>query len=227
MTSSFRSRAGAPVLAMPSLALLLASLLSACGGSHDDAPATPPAPLVKVTELSAGAYAVSAGDAADPTAGKYYAAADGSRLLVLNNNAQRASATYRRDANGAWQRSPEAKADSALDLLHSSAIPAKTLAIAPLARSYAVRLDNGNVALFSLGADGGIAAGGSACKLSGKLAASSLPNALKLSLAASGCGDLPAQSEGLLIADDDYAPAAFRLITSGGGGPVDLWAYPE
>ena len=101
------------------------------------------------------------------------------------------------------------------------------LAIAPLARSYAVRLDNGNAALFSIGAGGGITAGASACKLSGKLAASSLPNALKLSLAASGCGDLPAQSEGLLVADDDYAPAAFRLITSGADGPIDLWAYPE
>lgn len=219
MTSSLLPRAGAPVLVMS----LLAALLSACGGNHDDAPA----PLVKVTELSAGAYAVSAGDAADPTAGKYYAAADGSRLLVLNNGSQRASATYRRDANGAWLRSPEAKADTALDLLHSNAIPTNALAIAPLARSYAVRLDNGNAALFSIGAAGEITAGASACKLSGKLAASSLPNALKLSLAASGCGDLPAQSEGLLVADDDYAPAAFRLITSGAGGPVDLWAYPE
>ena len=219
MTSRFLSRTGAP--------LVLLSLLSACGGNHDDAPAPPPAPLVKVTELSAGAYAVSAGDATDPTAGKYYAAADGSRLLVLNNSAQRASATYRRDANGAWQRSPEAKADTALDLLHSSAIPAQALATAPLARNYAVRLDNGSAALFSIGAGGEITAGTSACKLSGKLAASSLPNILKLSLAASGCGDLPAQSDGLLVADDDYAPAAFRLVTSGTGGPVDLWAYPE
>ena len=83
MTSNRLPRAGAPVLVMS----LLAALLSACGGNHDDAPA----PLVKVTELSAGAYAVSAGDAADPTAGKYYAAADGSRLLVLNNGSQRAS----------------------------------------------------------------------------------------------------------------------------------------
>ena len=223
MTSSFLSRAGAPVL----LTSLLASLLAACGGNHDDAPANPPAAVVKVTELGAGAYAVSAGDAADPTAGKYYAAADGSRLLLLNNSAQRASATYRRDANGPWQRAPESKVDTTLDLLNSSTIPAQPLAIAPLARNYAVRLDNGSVALLSIAAGGEITAGGSACKLSGKLAASSLPSTLKLSLAASGCGDLPAQSEGLLVADDDYAPAAFRLITGGSGGPVDLWAYPE
>ena len=219
MRSSFLSHAGATVL--------LVSLLSACGGNHDDAPSNPPAPVVKVTELGAGAYVVSAGDAADPTAGKYYAAADGSRLLVLNNSAQRASATYRRDANGAWQRSPEPKLDTTLDLLQSSAIPGAPLAIAPLARSYAARLDNGSVALFSIGTGGELTAGGSACKLSGKLAASGLPNALKLSLAASGCGDLPAQSEGVLVADGDYAPAAFRLITAGAGGPVDLWAYPE
>jgi hypothetical protein len=42
------------------------------------------------------------------TAGRYYAAADGSRLLVLNNSAQQATALYRRDAGGGWQMTPAA-----------------------------------------------------------------------------------------------------------------------
>lgn len=209
------------------LTVLLPLLLAACGSSHDDAPSSPALPVVKVTELAAGAYAVSAGDAADPTAGKYYAAADGSRLLVLNNSAQQASAAYRRDGNGAWQRWPAATVATTLDLLDSSAIPVAALTIAPLARSYAVRLDSGDTALFSVSAGGDLIAGASTCKLSGKLALSPLPGALKLTLATTGCGDLPAQADGVLVADSDYAPAAFRLLASGSKAPVDLWAYPE
>jgi hypothetical protein len=43
-------------------------------------------------------YAVSSGDAASPVEGKYYAAADGSRLLVLNDGGQKAASLYRREA---------------------------------------------------------------------------------------------------------------------------------
>jgi hypothetical protein len=200
-------------------------LLAACGSSNDNAP------KVSVTELAAGAYAVSSGDAANPTAGKYYAAADGTRLLVLNNSAQQASAVYRRDPGSGWQVTPAVTADTTLELLNSSAIPANPITFGAIARSYTIRLAAGAVAAFSVNANGDIVAGGSACKLSGKLTAATLPNALKLSLASSGCGDLPAQSDGYLVVDKDYAPAAFRLLTysgsASGSAPVDLWAYAE
>lgn len=206
--------------------LPLALLLAACSNS-DDTPAPPPAPTVKVTELAAGVYAVGAGDAASPSAGKYYAAADGSRLLVLNNGAQQATALYQREADGKWKMTPAATSDTALDLLNSSAIASGALNVAAIARSYTVRLAAGGAAAFSVNAGGDIVAGATSCKLSGKLAATALPHALKLSLTTAGCGDLPAQSEGFLVADSDYAPAAFRLLTSGAAAPVDLWAYPE
>nr|WP_315251582.1 hypothetical protein [uncultured Duganella sp.] len=199
-----------------------ALLLSACGSNHDVA-----RPEVKVTDLAPGVYAVSAGDAANPTAGKYYSAADGSRLLVLNNSAQQASAVYRRDAGGAWQLTPAPAADTSLDLLNSNATTSATLNIDAVARGYTVRLASGAAAAFSINAGGDIAAGSSSCKLSGKLSTSSLPNTLKLSLTTSGCGDLPAQSDGYLVADSDYAPAAFRLLTYSGAALVDLWAYAE
>lgn len=200
----------------------LAVLLSACGSGHDD-----DVPAVEVTELAAGTYAVSVGNAANPAAGKYYAAADGSRLLVLNDGAQLATAMYERAAGGKWQATPGVTENTRVDLLHNSATPGATVAIATLARGYSVRLAAGGVAAFTLNANGEIVAGGSTCKLSGKVTTSPLPNALKLSLAATGCGDLPAQSDGWLIVDGDYAPAAFRLVTAGPKAPVDLWAYGE
>ena len=96
----------------------VALLLSACGSSNE-----PAKPAVKVTDLAAGMYAVSSGDSASPAAGRYYSAADGSRLLVLNNNAQQATALYRRDAGGSWQVTPAATQDTALELLNSSPLP--------------------------------------------------------------------------------------------------------
>jgi hypothetical protein len=214
------TRAAAAAMCMP-LVALAPLLLTACGSNADNAPA------VSVAELAAGAYEVSTGDGANPTAGKYYAGADGSRFLVLNNSGQQASAVYRRDGNGSWQMTPPATANTTLELLHSNPVPATTIELPALARSYTVRLAAGTAATFSVNASGDIVAGATGCKLSGKLAATTLPNALKASLTSAGCGDLPAQSDGFLIVDKDYAPAAFRLVASSGANVVDLWAYPE
>jgi len=211
-----------------------ALLLSACGSNHDA-----DQPEVKVTDLAAGVYAVSTGDAANPTAGKYYSAADGSRLLVLNNSSQQATAVYHRDAGSTWRLTPAPAAAAAtaataattaaasLDLLNSNATTSGTLNVGTIARSYTVRLASDAAAAFSVNAGGEIVAGATSCKLSGKVSVSSLPNTLKLSLTASGCGELPAQSDGYLVVDSDYAPAAFRLLTYSGSALVDLWAYAE
>jgi len=51
--------------------------LAACGGGDGDNQ-----PKVNVDDLAAGSYVVSTGDANAPTVGKYYAGADGRRLLV-------------------------------------------------------------------------------------------------------------------------------------------------
>jgi hypothetical protein len=209
-----------------SLSILAAAsilLLAACGSNNND----DDAPKVSVTELAAGTYAVSSGDSANPTAGTYYAAADGTRLLVLNNSTQQAGTVYRREPNGSWQVTPAVTAHTTLELLNSSAIPSNVITTGSIARSYTIRLPAGAVAAFSVSAGGDIVAGGTSCKLSGKLTAATLPNALKLSLTTSGCGDLPAQSDGYLVVDKDYAPAAFRLLTYSGSAPVDLWAYAE
>lgn len=212
MTRSMNATAAAAMLA----------LLAGCGSS-DEAPQ----PAVTVTELGAGVHAVSTGDAASPVEGKYYAAADGSRLLVLNDAGQQANALYRRDAGGAWQAWPAVTADTAVDLAGSSAVPYTVLNAASVVGRYAVRLATGETAALSVTAAGDIVPGGSACKLAGKVAATPLPNALKLTLTATGCGDVPAQADGYLVIDGDYAPAAFRLLAAGGKAPVDLWAFAE
>lgn len=199
-----------------------ALLLSACGSNNEAA-----APQIKVTDLAAGVYAVSSGDAASLSEGKYYAAADGSRLLVLNDASQKASALYRRTGNGQWSMTPPPSADTTLELANSNAVTAAQASLSTLARSYTLRLSSGEMASFSIASSGDIVAGSSTCKLSGKLSTSPLPGTLKASLASAACGDLPAQSDGYLVVDSDYAPASFRLLATSGTTLVDLWAYAE
>ncbi|MDM0027528.1 hypothetical protein [Variovorax saccharolyticus] len=220
-----------------------ALLLAACGGGGSGgsgflpgattppATTTPtPAPKVSVDDLAAGSYVVSTGDAGAPTVGKYYAAADGSRLLVFGDSDDRAKQSYRRDAGGAWVGVPASDKDVSVTLLQSHGLAdAGVVDLAKLAGRYRTQTTAGVVADFSVAADGAIVAGSSACKLSGKLSAGVLPNTLKLGLSASTdtCGGLPASASGVLAADTDYAPARFRLLADDGTRLVDLWAYSE
>lgn len=194
--------------------------LSACGGGDNQ-------PKVSVDDLAAGSYVVSTGDANAPTVGKYYAAADGRRLLVLADSTDHASQLYRHDAGAAWAAVPAPTADVSVTLLHSSATAASTRAVASAAGSYVAQVGTGVVASFTVNASGDITAGATACKLSGKLSAGTLPNTLQLSLSTAGCGTLPASATGVLAVDADYAPAAFRLVADNGAQVIDLWAYVE
>jgi hypothetical protein len=204
----------------PILAGFAFLLLAGCGSDdrNDGAPA------IRVTDLAAGNYTVGAGDAADPTVGKYYAAADGSRLLVLNDAGDAATAIYRRDGTGPWRATGTT---ASLDLLGSNAVPAQALALSAIAGNYTVRLADGSAAAFSVNGAGEIVPGRTACRLSGNVTASPFQSTLKVALAAAGCGTLPAASDGYLVADGDYAPAAFRVLAYTDAAVVDLWAYKD
>lgn len=204
------------------LAAALVLLLGGCSSSDDT-------PLVSISELGAGVYTVSTGDAESPVTGRYYAGADGRRLLVLSGSDDVATRHYRRtDALSAWVALPAPSADVSVTLLRSDAVSSATVPVASMAGSYVLQVASGVVASFKVSAEGQIVAGSSGCKLTGKLGASSLPNTLAFTLSASDCGTLPATSTGVLAVDTDYAPAAFRLMGDDGKTTVlDLWAYRE
>jgi hypothetical protein len=206
----------------------IVATLSACGG---DGNGIRP-PVVTVADLAAGSYIVSVGDANAPTVGKYYAGSDGSRELVLADSNDHATQLYRRAPNttsgaATWVAVPVSDKDVSVTLLRSDATVSSTLTLAPFAGSYVTQVAAGVTASFTVNATGDIVAGGSACKLSGKLSSSSLPNTLQLSLATVACGTLPATSTGLLMVDADYAPARFRLVADNGTQLLDLWAYAQ
>jgi hypothetical protein len=199
--------------------------LAACGGSDGDNDINQP--KVSVDELAAGSYVVSTGSVDAPTVGKYYAAADGSRLLLLADGSDHAKQLYRRAAGAPWAAVPAPDKDVNVMLLRSGAVTAVPLSVAQMAGRYVAQVTTGVTASFTVNASGDIIAGASACKLSGKVSTGTLPNTLKLNLASTACGTLPASATGVLAVDADYAPAAFRLVADNGAQVVDLWAYAE
>ncbi len=213
-------------------ALAAALVLAGCGGSssNNDGAATPPPSSTKVTvqDLAPGSYIVSVGDANAPTVGKYYAGADGSRLLAMADKNDRLDRLFKREPGASsWTTIPAVDQDLQLTVLRSDALVAQSADPAALAGNYAAALSDGTPARFSIAAGGAITALDTACKLSGQLSAGTLPSTLKLSLAASDCAGLPATSSGVLVIDSDYAPARFRLIADNGTQALDLWAYKE
>ncbi|MGR4867450.1 hypothetical protein ACIPRI_01135 [Variovorax sp. LARHSF232] len=212
-------------------ALAAALALAGCGGgSNNDGAVTPApsSPKVTVQDLAPGSYIVSVGDANAPTVGKYYAGANGSRLLALANKDDQLDRLFKRDPGASsWTAIPAVDQDLQLALLRSDALVAQSADPAALAGNYAAALSDGAPARLRIAASGAITALDTACKLSGQLGASTLPSTLKLSLAASGCAGLPATGSGVLVIDSDYAPARFRLIADNGTQALDLWAYKE
>ncbi|GAB3259758.1 hypothetical protein [Chitinimonas naiadis] len=200
-------------------------LLAACGGS--DTEPTVAAPKVAVDDLPTGSYLVSLGDEAAPTIGQYYSAADGSRLLIVNNPDEQASTLYKRSSNAAWQRIPAATSDVSISLLQSKAVDLTPADASSLSGHFTVPLQSGSVG-FTLGADGKLSAdAGSSCAINGSLGDALLPGVRKLSLNLTGCGALPASLQGIAVTDGDYAPARWRLVLDNGSQLSELWAYAE
>jgi hypothetical protein len=214
-------------------ALAAVLMLAACGGGNDPVvgggtTTEPATPKVQADELSTGAYAVSTGSVDKPTVGRYYAGADGKRLLALEDADESVDLLLRRaDAASAWIAVPAPAADLNVSLLRSQARTLATPDAVALAGRYVVRLSDGSAADFNIGADGRITAGSSACKLSGALTDSTLPGALSLTLASTGCAALPANATGVLVVDPMDAPANLRLVADDGGQTLDLRGYAE
>ncbi len=196
--------------------------LAACG-NNDDAD-----PKLSVDNLNEGAYTVSTGNADAPTVGRYLAAADGSRLLVVGDDNGVARNLYRRTGSGDWVAVPPVGQDTRISLLRQDPLVVATPTLASVAGHYVTTSPPEGAASFSITTDGRIVADAtSACRLTGTLGTGVLPGTLKLELATSGCGELPTSSTGVLSVDPDLAPASFRLIADDRSKVIDLRAFAE
>ena len=135
--------------------------LAACGSNDDDAP------KVSVDDLSEGAYTVSTGNQDTPTVGRYLAAADGSRLLIVGDDNGVARSLYRKTGNGDWVAVPPVDKDTQVSLLRKDPVVISTTpTVAGLAGHYVTTSPAGAAAGFLITADGNIVADATSFKKS-------------------------------------------------------------
>ena len=110
-----------------SLAAAVLLAVTGCGGGGNNKSG----PNVSAPELAAGAYSVSVGTTDNLTVGKYYADGNGGRLLVLNDDADRAAALYRRQTSGGqWVAVPAPTADVTVSFAQQSDLAVDSVAVA-------------------------------------------------------------------------------------------------
>lgn len=203
---------------LPMTLVLTACGLTACSGGGDSS-------AISLDQKSGGLYTVGLGSADAPDVGQYLAAANGERLLVVNDSHGMAAKLYRQAAGGAWTSVPAATVNETVSLLSSQTELSAAVSLAALAGTYITQIETGVSAQFVVAADGTISTGSDTCKLFGKLSQSQLPAAAQLTLNTSNCANLPATLAGVLLVDKEYAPVSFRLVVDNGSKVFDLWAF--
>ncbi|MCB1755114.1 MAG: hypothetical protein KDJ38_06310 [Gammaproteobacteria bacterium] len=202
---------------------VLAVSLSACS---DDDDTSPRSGLSGISELQAGSYLVSVGDTAAPQTGRYYADDAGNRLLLIQDDDEKAQALYRQTADGDWVATPENSADDVAVLL-SHRLTALDTGLADLSGDYIAELPDGTAANFTLGTDGQITAITGGCQVGGSISESSLPDTFDVSLTLTACGDLTGSLSGHAFVGGDFDPPHIRLLTTAGDSLVELWAFAD
>lgn len=195
--------------------------LAACD-RNDDAPALP---KIEMPALSAGAHALRlAGDPAGAS-GTAWVADDGKAFVQLAPESDAASSVLytRSGSSAAWQRVPAATAPMMLAALLDDAQVSPPLAVPAGAYDSLVGAQR---AVYTVGEDGRVTAGDSACKLSGQLdPAASLGGARPITLSFTGCAAANGSYRGVAYADPDAKNARFRAVLHDGSKIADFYSY--
>jgi hypothetical protein len=222
-------------LASPTLSLCFALVLAACSGSHNDSSADTSTTSTddgtssvstSSASLESGTYTVDLGDESSPSVAQYFAASDGTRLLIINDSSDAASVVYKATASGVWTRVPASGNSISTTFLSTQSLSLSTFTLSDVAGSYATRVDGSTVS-FTLASDGTITAGSSSCKITGSMGDTMVQGVRKLTLVTSGCSTLPSTATGVAILDGNYAPIKLRFVADNGSTLIDLWAQTD
>ncbi|WP_157667514.1 hypothetical protein [Comamonas serinivorans] len=213
------------------VATSLALALTACGGGGDDDTAPPPSPRPTVTitpTAGAGAYRVAVDRGERVQVGTYLQASDGQGLVVLVGEDDKAQAVYRHSAgNTAGWLAAGHSPTAPITFANQTAWTPEATSLSQLAGVYRTLLANQDEAVLRLDASGTLSATGGDCQLSGRLSASTLPQAFEAEIRTQGCSGLPSQFTGVALIDADYAPAQLRLINTDANAVLELWLQGE
>lgn len=208
------------------LVLLLGLGLAACNDNdHDDQVSTEKPALAP--SLDVGTYIISTEtDEELPMAGKYYSGADGSKLLVLDDDENRAKVVMSYDAKiKAWQ-SNQSNQTMAVELAHYEKIDDQKITLNQLIGTYDLSFPDGTTVNAEVNAQGKIVSKDSNCVFTGVITESALANTANYQLTDNKCDALKNNSKGYIVVDEDLEPMSFRLV-SDTVASKDIWAFAQ
>lgn len=206
--------------------LLLGVALTACHDDHTDQPEPVAGKPEPVPALTTGTYAVSVETGQElPTVGKYYSGADGSKLVVLNDEQDRAQRVIHYDAaTRTWHSSNQSGQPPKLEFASQEKIADRQLGLNELAGSYSLSLADGRTIPVEIKGQGQINSLDQNCRFSGKISESPMANTATYQFTENSCAALKNNVKGYVVIDEDLEPAAFRLL-SDTVNAQDIWAF--
>ena len=203
--------------------LVLSFGLAACNDDHKDQENTGNS-VELAPSLAKGTYSVSVETNDElPMVGKYFSGADGNKLLILNDEQDRAQVVMSYDVKSrTWQANQNNF--KPISFAHVDQLTDQTVDVASLAGSYILSFPNDQQIAFELNSNGTMLSKGSNCSFAGTVTASQINNVLNYQLQNNNCELLKNNTKGYLVVDDDLNPASFRLVSSIAGSQ-DGWAF--
>lgn len=208
------------------LTLSVAVVLASCGQDDKKTELENKSAQITIPVLEQGAHRVVLGLENDPVIGQYYVGRNHEKLLVLNDQEQRANKVYYSQNKKAWQSLPPTEKSEELKFSNQEKLNAQQLSIDHFRGKYAVALDEQQTVNINIDVTGKITTLSSGCNLSGQLDKSTMPNVLQYIATAKNCSGVPESLKGYILQDDDYAPAVFRMININ-QQLKDFWGYSE
>lgn len=206
------------------LVLLLGLGLAACNDNNDQVSTEKPA---LAPSLDVGTYIISTEtDEELPMAGKYYSGADGSKLLILDDDENRAKVVMSYDAKTkAWQSNQSNQAMT-VELAHYEKIDDQKITLNQLAGTYDLSFPDGTTVNAEVNAQGQIVSKDPNCVFTGVITESALADTANYQLTDNKCDALKNNSKGYVIVDEDLEPMSFRLV-SDTVASKDIWAFAQ
>ena len=206
--------------------LLLGLGLTACNNDNKDQQETVEKPDL-APGLALGTYIVSVEtDQELPMVGKYYSGGDGGKLLVLDDEQDRAKIVMHYDVQSKSWQSNQADKNFKVQFAHYEKIADQKLNLNQLMGTYTLSFADGSMIPVEVKAQGQIISKDQNCMFSGVMSESLLANTATYQLTDNKCEAMKNNVKGYVVMDQDLEPAGFRLL-SDTVGSKDIWALAE
>ncbi|MPW43286.1 hypothetical protein [Acinetobacter guerrae] len=203
--------------------LLLTFGLAACNNDNKDQQNTNITQNL-APDLSQGTYSVSLETSNElPMTGKYYSGSDGNRLLIMNNDEDRAAIVMSYDAKSkTWQTNQSSPVP--INFAHIDQITDQAVDIGSLAENYILSFPSDQSIQLEITSNGEIHSKEKNCSFAGTIIKSQMNNVINYQIQNNTCDVLKNNTKGYLVIDEDLSPASFRLVSSIAGSQ-DGWAF--